>query len=132
MGRLKSISKYRPSIFQTSLDFSSARESMTLAVEHPYESAFLRALMLILLVLCAGYLYFVGASVLNIIARKEAGTETTRLQSAIAVMEQEYFALSHSVDESIATSIGLTNLRDTQYVYRPGTAVAATIPGNGI
>ncbi|MHB1086878.1 MAG: hypothetical protein ACYCZ0_03980 [Minisyncoccota bacterium] len=72
MGKLKSISKYRPSIFQTSLDFSSARKSMTLAVEHPYESAFLRALMLILLVLCAGYLYFVGASVLNIIARKEA------------------------------------------------------------
>jgi hypothetical protein len=132
MGRLKSISKYRPSIFQATLDFSAARKNVTLAIEHPYESAFLRALMLILFTLCAGYLYFVGASVLHIIARKEAGIETTRLQSAIASMEQEYFALSHSVDESVAASIGLTNLEKTAYVYRPSTAVAATIPGNGI
>lgn len=132
MGNLKKISKYRPSILQGKLDFSATRKNTALAVEHPYESALLRALMLILVVLCAGYLYFVGASVLNIIARKEAAAETTRLQSAIAAMEQEFFALSESIDESVATTIGLAPIDDAQYVYRPGTAVAATIPGNGI
>lgn len=88
--------------------------------------------MLVLFVLACGYLYFVGASIFNVIARKEASAETTRLQSSIALMEQEYFALSEHVDESIAADLGLVAIDATQYVYKPGTAVAATIPGNGI
>lgn len=131
MGHLKQISKYRPSIFQSKLDFSAAR-SVSLTAEHPYENAVISALMLVLFVLACGYLYFVGASILNVIARKEASAETTRLQSSIALMEQEYFALAEHVDESIAADLGLVAIDTTQYVYKPGTAVAATIPGNGI
>ncbi len=131
MGHLKQISKYRPSIFQSKLDFSAAR-SVSLTAEHPYENAVISALMLVLFVLACGYLYFVGASIFNVIARKEASAETTRLQSSIALMEQEYFALAEHVDESIAADLGLVAIDTTQYVYKPGTAVAATIPGNGI
>lgn len=78
------------------------------------------------------YLYFVGASILHVVARKEMSAEATRLQSSIALMEREYFALSSVVDESTAPSLGLSAVKQTTYVYEPGTAVAATIPGNDI
>jgi hypothetical protein len=132
MGTLRKISKYRPSVFQGRLDFSAARTSLSITAEHPYEALAMRVLLLALFALAALYLYFVGASVLHIVARKEAVLETTRLQSAIASMEQEYFTLSHEVDESVAKRMGLVALEKTHYVYKPGTAVAATIPGNGI
>ncbi len=132
MGKLTKISKYSPSIFQGRLDFSAARKSLSITAEHPYESVIARTLIVALVVLASLYLYFVGASVLHIVARKEAGTETMRLQSAIAAMEQEYYALSGEVDESVASTMGLTAVEKTHYVYKPGATVAATIPGNGI
>ncbi len=132
MGKLKKISKYAPSALQGRLDFSAARASLSITAEHPYEGHLIRALLLVLAALACGYLYFVGASVLHIVARKEASAETVRLQSAIAGMEQEYFALSEEVDESVASGMGLVAVETTHYVYKPGTSVAATIPGNGI
>lgn len=132
MGRIKKISKYTPSILQGRLDFSAARKSISLTAEHPYESAILRIIVISILALVFGYLYFVGASILHVVARKEMNAEATRLQSAIAVMEREYFALSGVVDESIAPSLGLSAVQKTTYVYEPGTAVAVTMPGNDI
>lgn len=132
MGTIKKISKYRPSILQGTLDFSSAKKSFSLTAEHPYESAAIRFLILTLCVLAFAYLYFVAASIMNIVARKEASVQTTRLQSSLALMEKEYFALSHAVDESVADRMGLVTVEDTHYVYEPSTAVAATIRGNGI
>lgn len=131
MGRLK-ISKYSPSIFQGKLDFSSAR-SVSVASEYPHEHALLRGLLVVLAALCVAYLYFVGASVLNVVARKEAVAESQRFQSSIATMEQQLFALSDSVDRSIAGVIGLQPIEGTAYVYTPGReAAAVTIGGNGI
>lgn len=132
MGKLKKISKYTPSIIQGRLDFSAAKKSLSLTSEHPYESLVLRAIILTICALLCAYLYFVGASILHVVARKEMGAEATKLQSAIALMEREYFALSNTVDDSIASSMGLIPVGETAYVYEPGTAVAVTIPGNGI
>lgn len=132
MGKIKKISKYAPSLFQAKLNFSGTRSNISLTLQHPFEVTIMRGLLMLLAILCFGYLYFVGASVLNIIARKEASTETIRLQTSIAVLEADYFALSHEVDETIASSIGLMPLQKTQYVYRPGQSVAATIGANGI
>lgn len=132
MGKLKKISKYTPSIFQGSLDFSVARKNISLTAEHPYESALFRFVVIAIMSLVGAYLYFVGASILHVVARKEMSAEATKLQSAIALMEREYFTLSQSVDESIVSSMGLAALDKTTYVYEPGVAVAATMPGNGI
>lgn len=92
-----------------------------------------QVLFVILFTLIVGYLYFVTASVLNIIARKEANIVSGRLEGAIASMEQEYFALSESIDAESASSLGLAPLHNTAYVYRPGsTAAAGTIEPNAI
>ena len=130
MGRLKSISKYRPSIFQGRLDLSPTKH-FSIAAAHPIESLIMRSLLVILVCLGGAYLYFVGASVLNVVARKEAAAESARLSSAIASMEAQYISLAQAVDESIAPTLGLEKLAQTQYVHRPGKTAAATIATNG-
>lgn len=112
------------------MDLSAAR-SVSVSSEYRHEQTLLRALLITLGVLSAAYLYFVGASVLNVVARKEAVAESQKLQSAIAIMEQELFALADSVDTSIASTIGLEPLQETAYVYTPGReAAAVTMDGN--
>lgn len=126
MGKkLQKISKYRPSIFQGNLQFSGGSGSVSLSVEHPFESALFRVLCAGLFVCLAGYLYFVSATVLNIMARKEANIESARIQGSLADLEQQYFALSESVDRHTATSLGLTSLDGANYVYVPGSTASA-------
>src|SRR3989338_5676493 len=96
-----------------------------LSIEHPLERLALNALFVLLALLVAGYLYFVGASILNIIVRKEAAADIDRLQSSIALTEKEYFELNKSVSPIVAGDMGLTQLSRTNYVYRPGNSASA-------
>jgi hypothetical protein len=93
-----------------------------LVIEHPYERAALSLLLGVLGVLVCAYLYFVGASVLNIMARKEAGADLERTRTSIAQMEEQYFALSKSITSESARTLGLAPVSETSYVYRPGNA----------
>jgi hypothetical protein len=122
--RIKKISKYRPSLFQGRLDFAAVG-GVSFSVEHPFERVAFRTLCVVLVALMCGYLYFVSASVLNIIARREADAKTAQLQGSIAQMEQQYFALSQTVDPQEASALGLAPLSNTQYVYVPGNAASA-------
>ena len=123
--KLAKISRYRPSVFQAKMDFSAVKSSFSLTAEHPAERIVFRALGAVLFVLLCGYFYFVSASVLNIIARKEADAKSATLQTSVAQMEQRYFALRDSVTPQEAASLGLSRVSDTQYVYVPGNAASA-------
>ena len=123
--KILKISKYRPSLFQSKLDFSVAGGNVSFSIEHPLEQTLFRALGLVLFVLLCGYFYFVSASVLNIIARKEADSKSASLQTSIAGMEQQYFALKDGMDTHTAAALGLSQIKDTQYVYVPGNAASA-------
>lgn len=107
-----------------------------LSVEYSYERVAFRILFALLGIILCGYLYFVGASVLNIIARKEASRSTVALQSAIAGLEKQYFALTETVTPETGPSLGLGPVNDTDYVYRPGATASArpadTIEHNAI
>jgi len=118
--RLQKISKYRPSVFQGKMNFAVAsRRGITLTAEHPAERMMLRILLSALLGLALAYLYFVGASVLNVIARKEALAQTASLATAVAVLERDYFAASQAVSPSQGAQLGLAPVATTAYVYRP-------------
>ena len=133
MGTVLRISKYRPSAAQGKLKLFVSGKRVSLAIVHPYERIFRQVLFVVLTALVLAYLYFVAASVLNIMARKEASTATLTLQTYIADMEGEYFALSHDVSPAHAGSIGLSPVGETTYVYRPGNAATAvTIQPNAI
>ena len=54
-----------------------------LSIEYSFERIAMRVLFAILGVVLCGYLYFVGASVLNIIARKEAVRQSQRLKQTV-------------------------------------------------
>jgi hypothetical protein len=98
-----------------------------LSVEYIYERIAFRMLFALLGIILCGYLYFVGASVLNIIARKEATRDSAALQGNIAMLEKQYFVLSESITPQNGSSLGLAPLDGANYVYRPGmTAIAPT------
>jgi len=95
-----------------------------LSFQHPLESAALKAIGALLCFALAGYLYFVGSSVLNVMARKEAQAGTEKLMTALAEREHQYFALSGSITPDHSAVYGLGPIRETSYVYRPGGATA--------
>lgn len=126
------VSKHTPSIFQGTLELSRAR-GITLSSEHPLESVIVKTLFILLAVLLCGYIYFVGSSVMNIIARKEANTQTVKIQSSIAVLEQKYFALGQAFGPADSAHLGLMPITRTEYVYRPGNAASiGTVASNAI
>lgn len=125
MRKALKISKYIPSSSQAKLDLFVSEKRVSLAHEHALEPLGRQVLFIILAVFIFAYMYFVAASILNIMARKEANTAVFALQGAIAQMEGEYFALSHAIEPESGTSLGLGPVEDTHYVYRPGNAASA-------
>lgn len=125
---IQKISRYSPSIFQGTIDFRHAARSAAIGSEHPLERAALRALILALAACAALYIFFVGSSVLNVIARKEAIQQSAALASSVALMEREYFEIARAVSPEDGARLGLAPVSDTMYVHRPGnTAAAVTI-----
>ena len=102
-----------------------------LAIELPFERRAFTVLASILGLLCLCYLYFVAASVMNIVARKEADARASAAQGAIGSLEQSYFNLSQSLTPSSAVALGLAPVTETAYVYRPGNAASANISSHG-
>jgi hypothetical protein len=100
-----------------------------LSLEYTFERVAFRVLFAVLGIILCGYLYFVGASVLNIIARKEASRASQNLQSSIALLEKQYFVLSEGVTPDSGVALGLTRVDQTDYVYRPG-ATAVAVPAD--
>ena len=92
-----------------------------LAIEYPFEQIAFRALLAVLALCFFAYLYFVAASILNVVARREALAQSTRIESAIGDLEQQYFALSQAVTQEEGARLGLVQLSQPNYVNRPGT-----------
>lgn len=101
-------------------------------MEHPAEAIVLRLLFAALILVVCGYLYFVTASILNVIARKEAITRVAVIQGTIGGSEQRYFELSKGISPESGTALGLAPIGKQAYVYRPGNIGAATIAHNEI
>ena len=133
MKKFLKISKYKPSVFQGRFDFS-ASAGASLTVEHPVERHVVRILSVVLVALICGYLYFVSASVLNVMSRRDALAHIAQIQGSIGGLEQQYFTLSHGVSPTAGAGLGLAPVSATHYVYRPGNvgAAAATIARNAI
>lgn len=127
--KILKISKYRPSIFQGKFEFGTS-SAVSLSLEHPRERFLLRLLGVCLLAAICIYLYFITASVLNVMARKEALVQVNNIQGSIGTLEQHYLALSQATSPDEGVALGLAPVATTQYVYRPGNVGAATIAGN--
>src|SRR3989344_7292288 len=131
-ARIQKISRYAPSIFQGKLDFSGKNRRFSLAVEHPAERAIFRTLIAALALFACAYVYLVGSTVLNVIARKEALAQTATLASAVSELESQYFAASGGIRPEDGARLGLSPVEDTVYIRRPGNTAAAKISGDEI
>ncbi|PIR82283.1 hypothetical protein COU20_03165 [Candidatus Kaiserbacteria bacterium CG10_big_fil_rev_8_21_14_0_10_59_10] len=95
--------------------------------EFAYEERLFRFLAAMVFVALGAYVFLVGVSILHVIERKEAVAKATALRSAVGELEREYFALSSSVVPERGAALGLSPVRATDYVHRPG-AVALDAP----
>ena len=78
-----------------------------------------RLILLIMLTdAVVGYIYFVASSTLNIIARKDAHTQMSQVESAIAQLESEYFSLSKSITSENAETLGFVSIKSKNFVTR--------------
>ncbi len=122
--KIQKISKYAPSIFQGKLDLGAKRAAFSLTSEHPLERVLTRTLLAAVVAFAILYTYFVGATALNVIARKEARAHAQSLATAVASLEGEYFALSQGISPADGERLGLSPVQDTMYVHRPGNAAS--------
>ena len=126
----KKLSKHTPSIFQGRLNLSAAaKPHVALAVEYPVERIIMRALIAFLILLAFCYLYFVSASVINVMARKEALAEAAKIEGTIGGLEGKYFTLSQAITSQSADALGLSPIQTTGYVTRPGNVGIADTVG---
>jgi len=96
------------------------------------ERLLFRFLAAVLVGLIFAYVYFVSASVLNVVARKEALSNIASLGSSVALLERDYYAATAAITPSTGENLGLTPISNTRYVHRPGAVGAATPSTNEI
>ncbi len=123
---------HKPSIFQTQLQFPAPRAAFALNSEHPFESTAFNTFFGILMLLVFSYIYLVGSTALNIIARKEALAKAALAGATIGNFEREYFAISQTVKPGAGEPLGLFPVSNIAYVYRPGAVGQAETPHNEI
>lgn len=131
MGRIRTIHTHKASALQGRLDLAPVA-ALTFTAEHSLERAVLRTLIAALVVCACLYLYLVTASVLHVMARREALAQIDSVQSTISSLEQRYFALSQGLTPKEGASLGLAPVDSTSYVYRADSLGAATIASNAI
>ena len=95
------------------------------------ESYMVQALIFLFILCVAGYLYFVGLSILNVVGSREASVESDRLQSVVGSLEEEYFGLSKSVTPEIGVQYGLSRPATQAFVRSPSN-MASNVTHNDI
>lgn len=71
----------------------------------------------LLLMMFSAYIYFVSASIVHVIARKEVDREIAHVHSRIAELESTYIAVNQSISEEMATEHGFTAESATKKVF---------------
>jgi hypothetical protein len=103
-----------------------------LTAEHPYERVLKSVCLALVGILAFAYVYFVFASVLHIIARKEAYVHVVKINSTIAELEEDYFVLATNVTKERSNDFGLVAVEDKSYVTRTNRLGYAEAEGNEI
>lgn len=76
-----------------------------------------------LFALFVAYMYFVCASVVHVVIRKEITTQISSLHSEIGKLEAEYIKQQHAVSNEVATQHGFVAVRDKIFLDRSDTSL---------
>lgn len=90
------------------------------------ERQHLYTLSLCALFLClfAAYIYFLSASVVHVVIRKEVRSEVSALGSEVALLEAEYIKRQHAVNDGVASQKGYVAVAEKVFLTRSDTNLA--------
>jgi len=74
--------------------------------------------LLLLCVVLSLYMYFVSASVVHVVMRKEVDQQITAVGSYVSELEANYIEAQHSVSAEIASRQGYTLTKDKIFIDR--------------
>lgn len=94
----------------------------------PYEKErmWFYALVACLVVSVLSYMYFLSASVVHVVMRKEIDKEMSMLSSNVGELEARYIEVQHAVSEDIASLHGFTETDAKIYIDRSTTLTLST------
>lgn len=69
------------------------------------------------------YVYFVAASVLDVVVRQDAESSASTLLSEIAILETELIAAQHTISSRLANLDGYENDHEKVFVVRGGSSL---------
>ncbi len=64
------------------------------------------------------YMYFVSASIVHVVIRKEISQDMVKMNSEISQLENQYIAAQHSVSNKIASLDGYKEVKDKVFIDR--------------
>lgn len=100
---------------------SSSRNSTLTRVLRPISSL---VLLILLIVLCGAYVFFVGASVTYVAAEKDTRNSIQDIKESISKLESEYASLGGQITMETATRYGYTEDIETRYVNTSAASVS--------
>lgn len=92
----------------------------------PYElerRCFYGALAFLVMV-CSLYIYFLSASVVHVVMRKELDKEIAETSSYVSQLESQYIEAQHAMSEEVATMQGYVRADHKIFIDRTDTSVA--------
>ena len=98
-----------------------------LALKIQKEQRYLYIAMSTLLLLFAVYIYFVSATVMHVVVRKDVSSDISNLHSEISKLEAVYISAQHSVSADIATLEGFIISEDKIFVSRTPSSLALSL-----
>lgn len=94
------------------------------------EHLVLRALTVAIVVSVLSYGYFVGVTIMNMIANQEALAKSEQLKSTVSSLESEYLKLTSAITPDLGPSLGLSETENRSYVRRAGAVGTAARPSD--
>jgi hypothetical protein len=74
------------------------------------------------------YMYFLSASVVHVVMRKEVDKEITSLGSSLSTLETNFIEAQHEVSEDIASLKGYKHADNKVFIDRGDTALVLSTP----
>ncbi|MCD5382068.1 MAG: hypothetical protein LR017_01985 [Candidatus Pacebacteria bacterium] len=81
------------------------------------------AALVVLLMIFAAYIYFVSASVVHVVIRKEMNQEILKTSSYVSQLEAAYIEAQHAVSSDIASREGYQVVSEKMYINRADTTL---------
>lgn len=104
------------------------RTNLTTSIQKERQYVFLAGACLVGLVFA--YMYFLSASVIHVVIRKEASQDIRSLQTEIATLEAEYIAAQHAVSADIASLQGFVETPNKIFLDRTDSTLVLSQVSN--